>query len=446
MEGVLFLLSLPMLRNSIKKQSNDIWKKSIVKNKTRTKILFSKLKEIFQFIIVFVSSCFFISIIPSTIFQAVMRFWKLTFIATFSSIIVTWIQEKKESTRKNLQGALFIIGIITTILTFLIDIESVESIEHYKLYLLIPLSIFISILFLLILKKFNKKGEYFSKSLNSIRKDLYYRTTNIDIQNTGSIELSKTCERYFDKYLKHYNKIVYMEKIEFSNLLGKYKNLWYQRVESIVKKMYIISCFILFVRLLFGFEMKIMLNIVIMLTFYINVIFLKNIDKDVLCRIAIIYFYREWGYCLYYKGKCKFVGDIQLNETSKYHKYIHSVLDIAALCRAAVYCDKCNNTEVIKAISNEFYDLFDNYTNDIDSNWIKILPLWIVSLFEFNIHGKLAKEKEVVLRQYCKCKSERHAIDSFLYSFWVDMTSQMPNKKIGIFIHEFMNSLDCEIS
>jgi len=67
-----------------------------------------------------------------------------------------------------------------------------------------------------------------------------------------------------------------MEKIEFSNLLGKYKNLWYQRVESIVKKMYIISCFILFVRLLFGFEMKIMLNIVIMLTFVNGK--LKSID------------------------------------------------------------------------------------------------------------------------------------------------------------------------
>lgn len=54
---------------------------------------------------------------------------------------------------------------------------------------------------------------------------------------------------------------------------------------------------------------------------------------------------------------------MQIIEFPKNHRFVHSVLDIAALNRAVAFNDRINGTEMIK-ISNSFYELFDIYSDE----------------------------------------------------------------------------------
>ncbi|MBU5314512.1 hypothetical protein KQI38_21040 [Tissierella carlieri] len=446
LEGVLLLLSFPTFRNKINKQSHEVWKRTIATNKSRVEVFLSKFKEIIICIVIGIFAYSFLNILSDAVIQALMQFWQVVFVVAFLPIIMTWIQDKNSKIKTKWHTLLLLIGLVVSIVSYFIDIESIEDIEHYKMCLAILLSVFFAVLVLSLFKVIsNNQIKPLNRPFNSIRKDLFYRTTNLDIRNIDNIELSKMCEQYFDRYLGCYKKIIHIERIEYVSLLGRYRGLWYKRAEIIMKNVFVLSALILFIRLLIGFKITSIINVAVMLLFYVNVIILKNIDKEYLYKIGITYFYSKWGYCLYYQDDCKFVGDVQLIENSKYHKYVHSVLDIAALCRAAVYYDKYNKTEKIKTISRDFYELFDNYATDINSNWIKILPLWIISLFEFSTFGELSQDIIIKLGQCCKSKSERQAINMFLFSCWVDMTRQMPGEKVNNFISHFMNKIKFEI-
>lgn len=444
-ESTLFLLSLPVFRNKINKQSNEVWKRSIHTNKSRVEIIFLKLKEIFICVsIVGIAYVFFNSISNNAI-QIIMRWCQGTFIVAFLPIIITWIQEKNSKIKTSWHFILLLIGLVISIFSYSINIDSLEEIEEYNTYIVVILSVFVAVFILSIFKIFgNNQVKSANKTHICIRKDLFHRTPNLNLTNLDGLELIKMCERYFDEYSKCYRKLDNLKRVEYVNLYGVYRDLWYKRAATIMKKALLISILILVLKVIFNYEVKVIINLTIMFLYYLNIAFLKRFDKNFLDRLAIRYFYDEWGYCLYYQDKCKFAGNVQIIEFSKNHKFVHSVLDIAALSRAVAFNDRINGTEMIKIISNSFYELFDIYSDEKKSNWLEILPLWLISLFEFSICGKVSQDIRSKLGGYCENPIERQEINMFLFSFWIDIKRHMPDRGISEFISKFMLEINTE--
>ena len=84
---------------------------------------------------------------------------------------------------------------------------------------------------------------------------------------------------------------------------------------------------------------------------------LKSVDLSSLEIIVAIYNYDLWGYFIKTNKKVKFIGTVQLLELTKYHVYVHSMLDVAALCRAVAYSDMHNENKMIQFVSKNFNDL-----------------------------------------------------------------------------------------
>jgi len=160
-----------------------------------------------------------------------------------------------------------------------------------------------------------------------------------------------------------------------------------------------------------------------------------------LYKIGIRYFYDEWGYYLTDACNGKFVGTVQIFEISKFHKYIHSFLDIVALCRAVAIADKINGEQKICIITNNLSDLFKKYTDYNDNpDWIMIIPLWIAALFEFDITGKLRNDIKSTLLMSVR-KNNKADISIFLQSFWVDIKREELKNGILRYVQSFEANL-----
>ena len=47
--------------------------------------------------------------------------------------------------------------------------------------------------------------------------------------NVSNVELIKCCEKYFDEYICRYRKIKELRTIEYVNLAGVHRELWYKK-------------------------------------------------------------------------------------------------------------------------------------------------------------------------------------------------------------------------
>lgn len=162
-------------------------------------------------------------------------------------------------------------------------------------------------------------------------------------------------------------------------------------------------------------------------------------------RIAIDFFYNMNGYCLFLndnKNIKKFVGTVQMFDNFKYHKFVHSFLNIAAFCRATSFNDINNREQKIKILTSNMYGLCTFYEDSNNGDWIKLLPLWIAALFEFYVTDEVSEIVRAEFNKICLYKKQRQEVYIFLSGFWVDMTRNMPND--NNFINKFMSEISCE--
>lgn len=134
----------------------------------------------------------------------------------------------------------------------------------------------------------------------------------------------------------------------------------------------------------------------------------------------------------------------ELPKCSKVHKYIHSFLDIVALCRAVTVSDKINGEKKICIITSNLSELFANYSDyNENQNWVMVIPLWIAALFEFNVTGKISEDAKVILMKSVNENVRAH-ISIFLQSFWADIERKELKDGISKYIQLFEEELYSE--
>ncbi len=445
-DGLMFLLTLPFIRLNISKQEIQLWKRSINRIQRKMERIGRTVKEIFACGFLVIIFYILLREMPNTVIQLLLDWCKGTFIVAFFPILLSWIQMNKNKCGIHWSVLNVFLGVTISIIGYAVD--SIDTVIKNKQVIIIFFSIFVTILIFSLYKILitGESGYDIKKIGKEIRKDLYYRTTNLDM-NLSQIELIRYSERFFNEYISYLKKMRNIISIEYVTLMGIYKDYWYKR--SAKKMRYFVclnSVILLAILIRNGLSSQIILVCVLIMCFGINISFLKKKDNNYLNKIAIRYFYDEWGYCIYCKQKkCKYVGNVQMIEWWKQHKFIHSFLDIVALCRAVTLDDEIMKTEKIKLLSKNFSELFYIYADDDFSEtckaWIVYLPLWISSLFEYKLFRNIDIKIKCQLKCSLKDGEDWNGLHIFLQSFIVDMTRQMPNEENVNLVSEFCTSI-----
>lgn len=78
----------------------------------------------------------------------------------------------------------------------------------------------------------------------------------ICISNVSNVELIKCCEKYFDEYICRYRKIKELRTIEYVNLAGVHRELWYKKAAHFMKIFVALSIFVTIFSMFFGISYK----------------------------------------------------------------------------------------------------------------------------------------------------------------------------------------------
>lgn len=439
---VLFLLILPSLRRHATKYTNEPRKRSIESEKNLWEKVLDILSEMCLFFPLLLLVYIVVYFIPDIGIQIFLEWYKGLFFVALFPVILGWIVEKSLKVDSFWECSLIVLAVLFSIVGYVIDAESMESITQYRVILDLFLTIFLTVFLETLLKVRKVSNRYNLKKLSNtgIRVDLYNRTPGL-VVNISNIELIKYCEKYFDKYMCRYRKIRKICTVEYVNLMGVHRELWYAKMARFIKVFVGISSFMVVSNMLLGNSLRTLGVIGLIVIFGVLIKKYKHIDIDYLYKIAIRYAYDEWGYYLSWENGDKYVGTAQMLDLSKYHKYVHSFLDIVALCRAVAFNDKMNEECKISIISRNLSELFINYTDyEEEKNWEMFLPLWQAALFEFNVTGRISAEVKTVLNMVSD-KSVRFDISIFLQSFWADIERKKIEDGILDFVQLFENEL-----
>lgn len=438
---MVLLIILPF-RKTVTKYENVMRRRSIESVKSLGARLMDVLSKIFLLIPVGLIIYILIHIVPDTIIQKLLEWYKGIFIVALFPLLFTWIKEKNINIKSIWNGCLTVLAILFSIVGYIIDTEDVKAVSGYRVALNVLMTMLVIIFIVAVLEIRKESKEYYSKKLpkKGIRKDLYYRTPGL-VLNVSNVELIKCCEKYFDEYICRYRKIKELRTIEYVNLAGVHSELWYKKAAHFMKIFVALSIFVIIFSMFFGISYKPFGVIGLIIIFGILVIIYKHIDLKCLYIIGIRYFYDEWGYYLTCTSRNKFVGTVQMIEKSKFHKYIHSFLDIVALCRAVAVSDKMNGEKKICIIASNLSELFANYSDYKENqNWVMVIPLWIAALFEFYVNDKISDDVKFILLKSVD-ESKRADISIFLQSFWADIERKKPKDGISKYIQLFEEKL-----
>ena len=431
---MMLLIILP-LRKYVTKDQNVMYRRSIesVKN------LGARFNNMLFIIFLIFIGCVIIYSVPDQLFQKFLEWYKGIFIIVLFPMFFARIKEKSISIWNSW---LTISVVLFSIVGYFIDIENIKSVSKYRAILNVLITILIIIFIVAVFEMWRENKKYCSKKLpkKGIRRDLYYRTPSL-VVNVSNIELSKYCEKYFDEYISRYKKIKELRTIEFVNLVGIHRKLWYKKVACFMKIFVVLSLFVVVISKFFGESYKSLGIIGLIFVFGVLISIYKHIDLECLYIIVIRWCYDDWCYYLTSTNRSKFVGTVQIIEKSKYHTYIHSFLDIVALCRAVAFSDKMNREKKICIITSNLSDLFANYSDYMENqNWIMLIPLWAAALFEFNVTGKISHDVKTILKESVD-ESVRMDISIFLQSFWADIEKKELKEGISKYIQVFEEKL-----
>lgn len=438
---MVLLIILP-LRKNVTKYENIMRRRSIESVKNLGSRLMDVLLKIFWLIPVWLIIYVLIHFVPDTIIQKLLEWYKGIFIVALFPLLFTWFKEKNFNVKSIWNGCLTVLAILFSIVGYFIDTEDVNAITEYRGALDVLMTM-LAITFIVAVLEIRKESkEYYSKKISKkgIRKDLYYRTPGLML-NVSNVELIKGCEKYFNEYICKYKKIKELRTIEHVNLAGVHRELWYKKAAHFMKIFVALSVIVVIMNMFFGMSYKCLVVLGLILLFGILIALYKYIDLECLYKMAIRYFYDEWGYYLTCTRRSKFVGTVQMIEGSKFHKYIHSFLDIVALCRAVAFNDKMNGENKICIITSNLSELFLNHSDYKDSkNWVMVIPLWTATLFEFYVTGKISDDAKCVLMKSAD-ESVRTDISIFLQSFWADIERKELKEGISKYIQLFEEKL-----
>lgn len=432
-------------RNKIQTESLNQKTLYMSKEKTTTEKFFDVIQELFLLLLIIISV--FVGVYVNSqenrieFIQYFLLIYKQVFIVSVLPVIIS---KGAEIIKKGLEPwiwrMLFFVVICCTII-FYFD-YSPDDIKKHIISIALCISIFLSLVIETICKvtiEYNNAHKKISRK--NIRKDLYYRTSGIDIDISYS-EMDRCCEKLFCDYIQSYYRLEKLEKIEFVHLLEKsYGEVCYKRVANVTRFFIAISALMSLLMIIkYKLPLGIILVIVGVYLIYVMIIYMFK-KKAPIClkKIVIRFFYDEWGYYLVGKKKEKFVGRVQLLEGSSYHRYIHSFWNIAALCRAVAYRDRFSNegTKKIKHISRELSQMFAEYVKPLkEKDWELFLPLWAVALFEYDVTGKINKECKKVLKTMYK-EDNGAQINIFLQSFWFDDMRMESKRESSAYIKKF---------
>ena len=438
----IILITIFPLRKKVVDNGSPMYKKSIENRKSYMEKFIDEIFTCLGFalgiVIIYTILCFF----PKEIIQGILKMHGEIVTVCLLPPLYACLNERKIKVRTIWDISLIILLIIFSVIGFCINEKIDEAILTYgsKLNLLISAVLTNIVIIFFKIKKINKVS-YSKKLFNKgIRKDLYYRTPKL-IVNIPDIELVRYCEKYFSEYYYRYKKIKDLNSVEYVNLSGIYCKLWYEKTAYFMKIFTILSFFSVIISIFGSASYKQFLIVVLIIIFGNLIVLYKRIEPKCLYRMGIRYFYDDWGYYLTCTKENKFVGTVQLVSLSKFHSYIHSFLDIVALCRAVSVNDKLNKEQRISIITCNLSELFINYTDyNIHRNWVMVLPLWIAALFEFNVTNQISEDVKLVLQQFVN-EGTKIKISIFLQSFWAEQQGEELKNHVTEYISLFQKEL-----
>ena len=319
--------------------------------------------------------------------------------------------------------------------------ETITDNLYLQIVLLILYSLFISSLICLIYDVCMQKRQENTKKVKSgIRKDLYFRTSNLDVKDMDELEVRRKCESLYNCYITCYNKSMDIQKIEYSNLYGIYQDSWYKKAAN-KTKIFAFGNFIIQLIVIFTeFKTVAICSLILSGCFWLIIYFLKKKKKLFLNRIAICYCLNEWGYCLFERDKIEFVGDIELFDISKYKKFVYAFLDIAAFSRALATTYEKSGGKMIQVLSDNLLELGNDYPAE-NETWISWIPLWIAALFEFCVSKELSEAVRKKLKSFIINGEIRKDVSIFLAGFWVHMRGRTPDEENCLLLKSFLDYL-----
>lgn len=433
-----FLLILVMPnRKNITENADEMWERSIESRERLGERLLNFIHQVCMMMVLGVFVSAIVYHISDDWVSIILKWYQCVFVGGLLPILYSWMQENNFRVKSICNGGLFALLVIFSIVGYVINTGDKELVPKYRIELNVLISILITVFIVSLLNMGKGRKILGTNKLpkKGIRKDLYCRTPGIMLY-TSDVELIKCCERYFDEYIYRYKKLKDLRTIEYVNLAGSHRETWYRRSARFVKFFFCISVVIVFIRMIFNISYKQLIVLGLMFLFVILVRIFKCIDIECLYIVGIRYVYDQWGYYLTHKND-KFVGTVQVLELSKYHKYVHSFLDIVAFYRAIAFYDKIEGLRRICVVSNNLGDLFMKYSNyKKERSWTMVIPLWAAALFEFSVTGTIGKSVKTTLLQSFD-ENARADISIFLQSFWADMERKNLKDGVSDFVQQF---------
>lgn len=436
-----FLITMMLVRKDVKQQTYKVRDKLLCTQKKRTDIFMDVLYIGYFFIVglLFLIIIFLgTSIVNPAFFMAIYSvFVTLLSMPNIFDMI-------KEGKRNEFVG-LNVFFTVASIVLALGDKLEVEE-NSKRVFMVVSLSLYVMLIICRIIHAYEiRKRKSVSKFHKKIYKDLYYRTPRLSIHEMTYANLRKECEKYYSMYienLNNYNKKQDLWSIRFGTPYNKGDDwYWYRRVAKLIKGVVLGSELAICANALVQFQLWQMWFAGGFLILYIWLYVLDRQDKkegqNVFKRIIVRIYYDEWGYFLIGK-RIKFVGTIQLLEIGRRYRLIHSMLNIASLCRIAAFEDLIYGKNNISKITNEMYELIVSYSENKNWKWFELIPILIAALFEYNNTGMVSSKFKHLLQQCDYSSDVKYEIKQFLEGLWIDVTGNIDNLAGYIMIQGFL--------
>lgn len=431
--SIIVLSGLWLMRKTIKKQLRGVPEKALHTDKTLIENICDAM-PIGSFVICLVTLLALGFYIVDYLNPEMFSLLYGVFLTLGASSGIVGIIKKDEKTYEWQLVLVVLFGVLNSLKDLGIEGERKEL-----AFWILSVYIIISIVALVSVIKSNKSGKV-RKYDKKVYKDLFYRTTNLEIKNINSAELIKYLENYYWMFQKNYNKKKDIKRIEFGTPYGIEKDYWYNRVAKTIKIISLI-CEILFcVNAIILAQWWILWYVGFFGILYVLIYFIKIEDGDYLKRILIRMYYDEWG-CFLEGNKVEFVGNVQMLECGYKYKFVHAILNLVAFCRAISFDDSVNGKNRMQMVIDNLCELTIMHKQEKEWHWIEIIPLVIASLFEYNNTGIISNKVKQLFKE-CEFKdNEKRDMRCFLQGIWTTITGRMPTSNDGLFIRNFSNLL-----
>lgn len=209
-EVLLFIFSLPFIRKMINKQEKCIGKRNLNSMSTVIDVIEKGIIELAVASII-ITIVYAVLLCQSDVnLRELMEWYKGTFVVSFLPVLLSFAFDNKERL-----GSFWLI--LCLLLGVMLSVLGYKGISNIKIYIFV-LALFTSTFIMSLWKACTKNSKQFIRVGKGIRKDLYNRTSSIDL-NMNKIEIIRKAENYIERYLKKCDKMDGLCRIEFVTLL-----------------------------------------------------------------------------------------------------------------------------------------------------------------------------------------------------------------------------------